>query len=44
MPKSLLVLIIFLAVLVVGMFILASMDVEQEPKLVEKPVIGEVLE
>lgn len=44
MPRMLVILIGLIILLIAGMFYLASIDVEQEPKLVEKPVIGETLE
>lgn len=44
MPRNLVVLFIFFAVIVAGMFLLASIDVEQEPTLIEKSVIGGELE
>jgi hypothetical protein len=40
MPRKLVFLIVFLALIVASMFFLASIDAEQEPKLVEEPVIG----
>lgn len=41
MPRNLVFLIIFLAAVIGAMFLLASMDVEQDMKAVEKPVIAE---
>lgn len=40
MPRNLVFLIIFLITIIGAMFLLASMDVEQDVKPVEKPVIG----
>ncbi len=40
MSRNLVLLIIFLVIVIAAMFFLASMDVEQEPKPVEKPVVG----
>lgn len=40
MPRNLVFLIVFLAAFVGAMFLLASMDVEQDVTTVEKPVIG----
>lgn len=40
MPRNLVFLIVFLVLVIAAMFFLASMDVESEPKPVEKPVIG----
>ncbi|WP_268255412.1 hypothetical protein [Parasphingorhabdus litoris] len=39
MSRNLVFLIVFLVVIIGGMFLLASMDVEQEMQPVEKPVI-----
>ncbi|MEW4468248.1 hypothetical protein AB1K62_10490 [Parasphingorhabdus sp. JC815] len=39
MPRNLVFLIVFLVVIIGGMFFLASMDVEQDVKPVEKPVL-----
>ena len=44
MPRNLVVLFVLFAVIIAGMFLLASIDVEQEPVLVEKTVIGGTLE
>lgn len=41
MPKNLLFLIVFLVALIGALFLLASMDVEQDMKPIEKPVIAE---
>ncbi len=43
MPRNLVFLVVFLAVIVAAMFFLASIDVETEPRLIEKPVIGSEL-
>ncbi|MEH6756026.1 MAG: hypothetical protein V7676_00780 [Parasphingorhabdus sp.] len=43
MPRNLVFLIVFLVAIIGAMFLLASMDVEQELKPVEKPVIGGAL-
>jgi len=43
MSRKLVFIIAFLGLAVAAMFFLASMDVEVEEKLVEKPVIGEEL-
>lgn len=40
MPRNLVFLIVFLAAVIGAMFLLASMDIEQDLKPVEKPVIG----
>ncbi len=40
MPRNLVFLIIFLVAIIGAMFLLASMDVEQDMKPVEKPVVG----
>ena len=40
MPRSLFFLLVCLALIVAGMFMLAAIDVEQEERLIEKPVIG----
>lgn len=40
MPRNLVFLIVFLAAIIGAMFLLASIDVEQDVKPVEKPVIG----
>lgn len=39
MPRSLVFLLILLAVIIGAMFFLSSMDVEQDVKPVEKPVV-----
>ncbi len=41
MSRSLVFLIVFLAAVIGAMFLLASLDVEQELKPVEKPVVAE---
>jgi len=44
MPRNLVISFVLIALLIAGMFYLASIDVEKEPVLIEKPVIGETLE
>jgi hypothetical protein len=44
MPRSLVFLIVVLAALIGAVFLLSSMDVEQDLTPVEKPVIGGELE
>ncbi|MEP2103840.1 MAG: hypothetical protein ABJP02_17075 [Parasphingorhabdus sp.] len=41
MPRNLVFLIVFLVIVIGAMFLLASMDVEQDMQPVEKPVIAE---
>ncbi len=41
MPRNLVFLIVILVAVIGAMFLLASMDVEQDMKPVEKPVIAE---
>ncbi|MEP3226884.1 MAG: hypothetical protein ABJO01_12985 [Parasphingorhabdus sp.] len=43
MPRKLVFLILFLVAIVGAMFLLASLDVEQNLQPVEKPVLGEGL-
>ncbi len=43
MPRNLVFLIVFLVAIVGALFLLSSMDVEQDVKPVEKPVIGGAL-
>mgnify|MGYP003634456746 CR=1 len=43
MPRNLVFLIVFLAVIIGAMFLFASIDVEQDLKPVEKPVVGGAL-
>lgn len=40
MPRSLVIILLLVILLGAGMFGLASMDVEQDPKPVEKPVLS----
>ncbi len=40
MSRSLFLSIVFLVIVIAAMFFLASIDVEQDPTPVEKPVIG----
>jgi|TARA_R100001244_G_scaffold39766_2_gene35708 hypothetical protein len=44
MPRQLVFLILFVAILIGGALLLASMDVEQPLQPVEKPVIGDDLQ
>ncbi len=44
MPRQLVFLILFVAILIGGALFLASMDVEQPLQSVEKPVIGDDLQ
>ncbi|WP_417613528.1 hypothetical protein [Parasphingorhabdus sp.] len=44
MPRQLVFIVLFVALLIGAAFFLASMDVEQRLKQVEKPVIGDDLQ
>ena len=44
MPRQLVFIVLFVALLIGAAFFLASMDVEQPLKQVEKPVIGDDLQ